>query len=256
MSRKGADRPARQPIALVLLDEHPLTRVGVRNVLSAEPDISLVAETETVDQAVDACRAHQPDVVLVDVDLPPTEMVHSIRRLRDSGDQPAVVVMSHGDSDNELFQSAVAGAAGHLADMVDPGQLASMIRRAATGEEPISEALAERPEVGRRVLETFVELAAQEQAAAGHSVTDRQREILHHAARGLTNQQIGRELGTSTGTIRAELSELMRAFGMRHRTQVVVHAVREGWIDLPATGGGPREAADDDSSQPAEADSP
>ncbi|HVM30548.1 MAG TPA: response regulator transcription factor [Candidatus Limnocylindrales bacterium] len=238
-----------RPIALVLLDEHPLTRAGVRNVLAQERDIEVVAEADTVEQALRACATQQPDVILVDVDLPPTEMVESIRRLREECHDPAVVVMSHAASDREVYQSAVAGAAGHVADVVEPAELAATIREAAAGADPISRVLAERPAVGRRVLETFRDLAHDAGEDDAYAPSPRQREILERAALGRTNQEIAREMGVSSGTVRSELSDLLQALGLRHRTQAVVHAISQGWIAPPslegraddeeAPGGGP-----------------
>jgi two-component system, NarL family, response regulator DegU len=235
MSKKDVGRREGQAIELVLLDEHPLTRVGVRNVLAAEADIDVVAETDTFDEALAACRRQRPDVVLVDVDLPPAEMVASIRRLREACAEPAVIVLTHQDSDSELFHAAIAGAAAHLSDAVQPSELTHAIRRAASGDPPIGDSIAERPEVGRRVLETFRGLAAQDPPVADEvTPSERQREILEHAARGLTNQQIGRLMGLSSSTIRSEVSELLRRLGLNHRTQAVVQALREGWIALPS----------------------
>lgn len=236
MTNIDIERRVGQPIALVLLDEHPLTRAGVRNVLASERDISVVAEAETVDQVVNACRQLRPDVVLVDVDLPPAKMVESLRRLREECADPAVVVLTHQDSDLELYGATIAGAAGHLSDAVGPAQLADTIRRAADGDEPITDALAERPDVGRRVLETFRELAAQgTQDPSEPMPTGRQREILTHAAEGMTNQQIARHMGLSTGTVRADVSDLLRRLALRHRTEAVVHAIRRGWISPEAS---------------------
>jgi DNA-binding NarL/FixJ family response regulator len=233
MTDVDIERREGQPIALVLLDHRPLTRAGVRNVLEQEADIEVVAEARTVDQALRACRRHQADVVLVDIDLPPIEMVESIRRLREECREPAVVVMSHGGSDSELFQSAVAGAAGHVTDGVEPADLADTIRKAAGGAEPISRALAERPAVGRRVMETFRELAMETGSSDVVAPTPRQKDILDQAARGLTNQQIARAMGVSSSTVRAELSSLLKLLGLSHRTQAVVHAISQGWIAAP-----------------------
>jgi DNA-binding NarL/FixJ family response regulator len=246
MSDLVVERREGQPIALVLLDERPLTRAGVRNVLEQEADIEVIAEAQTVEQALHACRTHQPDVVLVDIDLPPTEMVESIRRLREECSEPAVVVMSHGGTDSELYQSAVAGAAGHVTDGVEPAALADTIREAAGGAEPISRALAERPAVGRRVLETFRDLAMEPASALPATPTPRQRAILEQAAEGLTNQQIARAMGVSAGTIRAELSSLLHELGLRHRTQAVVHAISQGWIAAPQVEPSRPEAAADE----------
>jgi DNA-binding NarL/FixJ family response regulator len=132
--------------------------------------------------------------------------------------------------------ATIAGAAGHLSDAVGPAQLADTIRRAAVGDEPITDALAERPEVGRRVLETFRELASQStQDPSEPMPTGRQRDILTHAAEGMTNQQIARHMGLSTGTVRADVSDLLRRFALRHRTEAVVHAIRRGWISPEAS---------------------
>jgi DNA-binding NarL/FixJ family response regulator len=223
------------PIELMLVDEHPLVRAGIRTMLENEQGLKVVEEFDSVDAAVAFCRVHRPDVVVMEMDLTAPGLLHSVQRLRRECAETAVVVVSHRDGDEELFQAALAGASGHLAEADHPSELVATIRQAAVGDEPIGQRIARRPEVSRRVLEMYRLLA---QSTAGQSTDEialsaRELEILRHVAEGLTNRQIGRAMGLSEYTVKSAVSSILRRLGLRHRTEAVVHAVRHDWISVP-----------------------
>jgi DNA-binding NarL/FixJ family response regulator len=222
-------------ISLVLVDERPLVRSGVRRIIEADADMAVVGEASNIDEAAVVCRSHPPDVVVLGIDLPGPGLLRAVQRLRHEGNAPAVVVLSPRDSDDELFHAVVAGAAGHVAEAGEPHVLGDIIRQAAAGLEPISRQIARRPAVSQRVLDTYRQLA---QLAVARPETDipltlRERRVLGFVAQGLTNRQIGRQLGLSENTVKAELSGIMRQLGLRGRTEAVVLAVRRGWIGVP-----------------------
>ena len=224
-----------RPIELMLVDEHRLVRAGVRTILEAEPDLTVVGEVDSIDAAVAYCIDRRPDVVLMDLDLSAPGLLHSVQRLRRECSAPAVIVVSHGDTDEDLYQAALAGASGHVAEADAPQALVDTIRLAAAGAEPIGLRIAGRPAVSRRVLEMYRLLS---QASAAHdeqeaALTVRELEILRHIAEGLTNRQIGRRMGLSENTVKAAVSSILRRLGLRHRTEAVVHAVRRGWMIVP-----------------------
>jgi DNA-binding NarL/FixJ family response regulator len=220
------------PIELVIVDEHPLQRAGVRTLLESD-DLSVVAEADTVAQAVDIVRESSPDVVLLDVDAASAEVVDDMRRLRREAPDSALVVLARQEDDEEVYRAVVGGADGHVAESAQPEELVDTIMRAADGDAPIQQTLAERPEVGRRVLETYAELSSRGPSASDTEVSDRELRILELAAQGKTNYQIGQEIGLSEHTVKGAISQLLARLKLRHRTEAVVHALRVGWIAPP-----------------------
>lgn len=224
-------------IQLVLVDDSPLIRAGVRTMLESEWGMEVIAEADSLDSALDHCRQRPPQVVLMDLDLPAPGVMQGLRRLRRECSDCAVVILAHRDDDEELFHAVMAGASGHVVDDARPAELASTIRRAAAGAEPIGELLAERPTVSQRVLEIFRQLAIYGPSVRrDHEpvpLSARQLTILRYAAEGLTNRQIARAMGFSEHTIKSEMSAILTELCLKHRTEAVVHAVRRGWISLP-----------------------
>jgi two-component system NarL family response regulator len=235
MNTEGnAPEGARQQTKLLLVDEHPLIRAGVRTLLEQQPGM-LVAEAESIQDAVDYCKGNQPDVVLMNLNESTADAVLAVQRLQRACVNSAVVILGRRGDDEELFRAVVAGAAGHVGESAQPHELITTIEEAADGAEPIGQSLARRPEVGRRVLETFLEMHRRSEAESDEIVTLSERElvILRHAAEGLTNRKIGYAMGLSEHTVKSEFSKILSRLGMRHRTEAVVRAVREGWISVP-----------------------
>jgi two-component system, NarL family, response regulator DevR len=222
-------------IEVLLIDDRPLVRAGVRRVVDAEPDLRVVGEAGSLREGVAMCRAHRPAVAVLNINVSAPALLRAVRELRDEIEDTPVVVVSRHDNDEDLFQAVAAGASGQLADASDPRLLALTVREAAAGREPITERVAARPAVSSRVLHTYRLLAqsAIGRPEGGATLGPRERQILSHVAQGMTNRQIGRELGLSENTVKAELSRIMRQLGLRGRTEAVVLAVRRGWIVVP-----------------------
>jgi DNA-binding NarL/FixJ family response regulator len=226
-----------EQIKLVLVDERPLVRAGMRGMLESEWGMRVVGEANSTEGAIAFCRASRDAVVLISLDLPGAGLLGAIQRLRGEGNAPAVIVVSQRDTDDQLYHAVVAGASGHVAEASEPYLLAETIRLAAAGQEPIGRQIARRPQVSERVLQTYRQLAQLAVARPEREIplTPRERRILGFVAQGLTNRQIGRQLGLSENTIKADLSGIMRQLGLRGRTEAVVLAVRRGWIGAPVT---------------------
>ncbi len=218
-------------IQLLIVDEHPLLRAGVKTLLANEAGVEVMGEADTVDEAVDACREGHVDVVLMDVDEGTVDAVDGMRRLRDElAADGALVVLARHEDDEGVYRSVVGGAAGHVGEDAEPQELVDTIKQAAQGEDPISQTLAQHPEVGRRVLEAFAALSARGPVRHKPELTDHELSILGFAAQGQTNQQIGRSLGVSEHSVKSSISQILARLGLRHRTEAVVHALRNGWI--------------------------
>lgn len=205
----------------------------MRTLLENDDGVAVVAEADSVAEAVDMVRATHPDVVLLDVDSADADTMDGMRRLRREVPDSALVVLARREDDEEVYRAVVGGADGHVAESAQPEELVATIKQAAEGEEPITRTLAERPAVARRVLETYAELAARAPVVGDTDVSARELRILELAAEGKTNYQIGREIGLSEHTVKGAISHLLARLRLRHRTEAVVHALRLGWISPP-----------------------
>lgn len=230
-AKHNGARPRGHKIQLLIVDGHPLQRAGVRTLLESESAVDVVGEANTVDEAIDACRQQAVDVVLMDVDEATTDAVEGMRRLRgELAADGALVVLARHEDDEGVYRAVVGGAAGHVGEDAPAEELVDTIKQAARGRDPISQTLAKRPAVGRRVLEAFAALSARGPVRQESELTERELNILTFAAQGQTNQQIGRLLGVSEHTVKSSISQILARLGLRHRTEAVVHALRNGWI--------------------------
>ena len=149
---RSGPRRRKHRIQLLIVDEHPLLRAGVRTLLENESEVEVVGEADSIDAAVDACREGDVDVVLMDVDEGTNNPVEDMRRLRDElSEDGALVVLARREDDEGVYRAVVGGAAGHVGEDADPAELVDTIKEAADGKEPIRKTLEQRPEVGRRV---------------------------------------------------------------------------------------------------------
>ena len=232
----GPGRPRRRTAKtqLLIIDEHPLIRAGVRRLVESQSGVQ-VAEATSVDHAITLARGRAPDVVLMDIDDASDASIEDMRRLRDAlGADTAVVVVARRHDDESIYRAVVGGAAGIVGEHAPPAELVETIREAALGNEPISQILADRPPIARRVLETYAVLRSRS-AVDDPQLTQRELTILGLAAEGKTNHQIGMLIGVSEHTVKSAISNVLARLGLKHRTEAVVHAVRSGWIN-PATG--------------------
>lgn len=230
-----ASRRRNAKIHLLIVDEHPLLRAGVRTLLQNEIEVEVVAEVDNVDEALETCREGDVDVVLMDVDEATAESVDDMRRLREGlPEDGALVVLARHADDEGVYRAVMGGAAGHVGEDAQPEELVETIKQAASGDEPIRRTLADRPHVGRRVLEAFARMAAHVPARREPRLTERDLSILQLAAEGMTNYQIGRALGISEHTVKSAISMILARLGLRHRTEAVVYALRNGWIGTPS----------------------
>jgi DNA-binding NarL/FixJ family response regulator len=223
-----------QPIRLVLVEPRAIHAAGVRELLEREPDMEVVAQVRSPEEAVGAAGTSPPDVLIVDVDLPDPDAVEATRRLKREMPGSAMVILGHGSDDESVFRAVQAGAAAHVVDEDSPQDLVETIRRVADGEDPLVQAVGERPAVAERVADAYRELAVRGPAPTSRSnpLSPRQREILAMVAQGNTNSEIASTLGLSLQTVKNHLTAIMRTVGARRRSQAVMTAARSGWLTI------------------------
>jgi DNA-binding NarL/FixJ family response regulator len=213
-------------IRVVLADDQPLVRAGIAMLLAAEPDIDVVAECDDGAQAVAVGLDLAPDVVVMDVRMPKLDGVGATARLA-CGHSPTtrVLILTTYHADDAVYGALRAGASGFLLKDAVPAELVMAIRAVAAGEAWLD------PAVAQGLLTDF---AARPDPvttpAAMRGLTDREREVLALAARGLSNDEIAAKLVIGEATVKTHLGRVLMKLGVRDRTQAVVAAYQTGLV--------------------------
>ena len=213
-------RPA---IRVLLADDQPLVRAGLRMFLSAQPDIEVVAEAADGREAVDAAHEHQPDVVLMDVRMPNVDGVEATRLITAAPDAPRVLVLTTFDLDEIVYEALRAGASGFLLKDASEERLTTAIRVVADGGSMFA------PSVTRRLLEEFAR-RPQKRDHQLDRLTDRENQVLRLLARGRSNTEIAATLFVSENTVKTHVAWIMMKLGLRDRVQAVVVAYEAGVV--------------------------
>jgi DNA-binding NarL/FixJ family response regulator len=220
-------------VKVVLVDDQRLVRTGFAAILSTEPDIDVIGEAADGQEAVRVCRRVRPDVVLMDVRMPVMDGVEATRQLAgpDAVDPLKVVILTTFDLDEYVYAALQAGASGFLLKDAPPEDLVHAIRVVAAGDALLA------PAITRKLITTF---AAQhrppsEVARQLAELTDREREVLGHMARGLANAEIAEVMYLGETTVKTYVGRILAKLGARDRVQAVVSAY-EGGLVVPGQG--------------------
>jgi len=213
-------------IRVLLADDQTMVRAGFRLILSSEPAVSVVGEASDGVEAVAAARRLRPDVTLMDVRMPRMDGIAATRRLL--ADEPAVtrvVVLTTFDVDSHVYDALRAGASGFLLKNAPPEELVQAIRVVAAGGALLD------PAVTRRVIEEFARSPAPGPVPARVAeLTDRELEVLHLVAQGLSNAEIAASLVVSEATVKTHVARMLAKLGLRDRVQAVVFAYERGLV--------------------------
>jgi DNA-binding NarL/FixJ family response regulator len=235
--RGGNDRRNQsfERVRILIVDDHALYRVGIRNILEREPDLEIVAEADDARTALDASFATNPDVILMDLSLPSPGGIETTQRVKRELPAAAIIVLSTEEDEDALFEAIKAGAAAFILKDIAPEDLVMVIRRVVAGEYLINDKVFSKPAVASRVLKEFRELAVygQEAAPIFAPLSPREVEILDNIAQGMTNKQVAYALSISEQTVKNHMSSILRKLSVNDRTQAVVYAMRQGWIRMP-----------------------
>jgi DNA-binding NarL/FixJ family response regulator len=211
-------------IRVLIVDDHPVVREGVRAMLAAEADIEVAGQAGSGAEAVAFARARPCDVILMDLRMPGTDGVAATSEILAADPSARVVVLTTYETDADILRAVEAGAAGYLLKDAPRADVANAIRAAARGETVLAPSVAAR-------LVTHVRRPQRE------SLSARETEVLRLVARGLTNADIGRRLFISEATVKTHLLRLFAKLGVTDRTAAVTTAIERG--DLPPPGAGP-----------------
>ncbi|NRQ38172.1 response regulator transcription factor [Nonomuraea sp. NN258] len=207
-------------ITVLLADDQPLVRAGLRALLDTEDDLTVIGEAADGAEAVRMTRRLDPDVVLMDVRMPELDGLEATRAL--AATRSRVVVVTTFDLDEYVYEALRAGASGFLVKDAEPAEIRHAVRVAARGDALLS------PGVTRRLIEEFTARPAVPNADRLTPLTGREREVLARVARGLTNGEIAERLYMSPATVKTHVNRMMAKLGVHDRAQLVVIAYETG----------------------------
>jgi DNA-binding NarL/FixJ family response regulator len=217
MSEPVQERGPKQ-IKVFLLDDHEIVRRGVRELLEADPDITVVGEAGTAASALARIPALRPDVAVLDVRLPDGDGITVCRDIRSKMPEVACLMLTSFGDDQAIFDAIMAGAAGYVLKQIRGTDLVGAVRTVASGESMLD------PEAASRVMKHLRDQAARADPLAG--LTGQERKILELIGEGLTNRQIGERMFLAEKTVKNYVSALFAKLGMERRTQAAAYAAR------------------------------
>ncbi|MBD9730923.1 response regulator transcription factor [Streptomyces sp. H28] len=210
-----------QPIRVFLLDDHEVVRRGVHDLLNDEPDITVVGEAATVEQALVRVPALRPRVAVLDVRLPDGDGVSVCRELRSRMPDLACLMLTSFDDEEALLDSIMAGASGYVLKQIQGSDLVQAVRTVAAGQSLLD------PSATTRLMARLrQEQQPEEEEDALPGLTEREREILALIGEGLTNRQIGLRLYLAEKTVKNHISRLLAKLGVERRIQAAVIATQ------------------------------
>jgi DNA-binding NarL/FixJ family response regulator len=213
-------------VRVVLVDDEAMVRVGLRMVLTAEPDIEVVGEAADGGAAVGVVEQTAPDVVLMDVRMPEVDGIEGARRVLAQSPDVKVVVLTTFDEDEYVEAALRAGVSGFLLKVAPPERLIEAVRTVAAGGGLLD------PGVTRRVIESFAAAPPLRTRRAERldALTERERDVLRLIGRGLSNGEIAAELYLGETTVKTHVSNVLAKLGLRDRVQAVVAAYETGHV--------------------------
>jgi NarL family two-component system response regulator LiaR len=212
-----------EPITVMIVDDHEMVRQGAAGYLEAQPDLTVVAQAESGEQAIALVQEYVPDVVLMDLVMPGIDGVETTRRIKDISPRTHIIVLTSYHQDEFIFPALQAGAISYLLKDVKAADLVDAIRRAAAGEATL------HPRVAARLVKEF-QSEDLTTASPFALLTDREMEVLKLIARGLTNAIIAGELVISLGTVKGHVSNILGKLHLADRTQAAVYAWQQGIV--------------------------
>ena len=210
-------------ITVMIVDDHEMVRRGACSYLEAQPDISVVAQAGTGEEAVKLAREFIPDVVLMDLVMPGMDGVEATRKVKDVSPRTQIIILTSFHQDEYIFPALQAGAISYLLKDVKASELVEAIRRAVRGEATL------HPRIAARVIKTFRSLESEE-ATPFITLTEREMEVLKLIAKGYSNDRIADQLVISIGTVKGHVSNILSKLHLVDRTQAAAYAWQAGIV--------------------------
>ncbi len=225
-----------ETIRVIVIDEQPLFRAGIRATLESTGDCQIVGESTDTFDVLELARIHNPDVALIDTGLLASDPLEIARQARHLVPRMAIIMLTPSEDEERLFQSIKVGAAAYYTRNITPVDLIEAVRKVSNGEYLIQDDVLTKPQLASRVLKSFRELTVEEEEGEAKDLysplSSREVEILDYIARGNSNKEIAKSLKISDQTVKNHITSILKKLSVNDRTAAVVHALRHGWIKM------------------------
>jgi DNA-binding NarL/FixJ family response regulator len=229
------DREDQRQISILIVDDHPLFRDGLQQALTLEDDLNVIGQSEDGEDALRTARTLQPDVILLDINLPLMNGLQVARQLKAERTTAAIIVLTAYHDSQQVLHAMRAGAAAYCSKDVTPDELIEIIRDVAGGLYVV-----ENERMDERALESWIQ--SNLEAMSGPYIIDaeehyiplspREMEILQFVTNGLSNKEIAMKLRISQQTVKNHMTSILKKLNVEDRTQAAVNAIRRGWVRI------------------------
>ena len=222
-------------IKVMIVDDHPVFRQGLRNILVMDRDLSVIGEAADGGEAVERVQELLPDVVIMDINLPTLNGLQATRKLKELCPKVNVIMLTAYDDEEQIYHAVQAGASAYHAKDVMPVRLMEVIRHVHQGRYVVDDTVMDENGVGDWLLEKFRRFGGgvfEEGEQYLSSLTSREMEILELVVQGMSNREIAYYLKISHQTVKNHMTAILRKLGVAGRTEAAVYALRRGWVPL------------------------
>lgn len=205
---------------ILLVDDHPLLRKGLKQLISFDDELEVIAEASGGEEAIEIAEREDPDLIILDLNMQGMDGLQTLTKMRELGVTSRIIMLTVSDADEDVLTAISQGADGYLLKDTDPDLLLEQIKLSVTGKMVLSEAVTQ-------VLAAAIRRPAVRPASELDSLTAREVEILGCIAQGMSNKVIARELDISDGTVKVHVKHLLKKLGLRSRVEAAVWMVNQ-----------------------------
>jgi DNA-binding NarL/FixJ family response regulator len=213
-------------VTVLLADDHPIVRQGLRHLLEEEPGVTIVGEASDGLQAVQLAEKFKPNVLILDMIMPDLNGLEVLRRVKEHSPGTSSIVLSMQSADVYVVEALRAGALGYVLKETGPSELLGAIQQVLRGQRYLS------PRISERLIDVLLETAGKLPADPYQSLTNREREVLQMAAEGLTTSEIAKRLSISPRTAELHRARMMNKLGLHNQTDLIRYALKRGILPM------------------------
>lgn len=213
-------------VTVLLADDHPIVRQGLRHLLEAEADLKIVGEAEDGLQAVQLSEKFKPNVLIVDIMMPGLNGLEVLRQVKDRSPSTCGIVLSMQSADVYIVEALKSGALGYVLKETGPSELVNAVQQVIAGKRYLS------PRLSERLIDVFLQRKEEATLDPYETLTNREREVLQMAAEGLTSSAIAKRLSISPRTAELHRGRMMDKLGLNNQTELVRYALKRGILPL------------------------